>query len=33
QHKFKESNKETGSTDPFTNGSQPIDISDDDLPF
>lgn len=33
QHKFKESNKETGSTDPFANGGQPIDISDDDLPF
>lgn len=33
QHKFKESNKETGSTDPFTNGGQSIDISDEDLPF
>lgn len=33
QHKFKESNKETGSTDPFANGGQSIDISDDQLPF
>ncbi|KAF0342528.1 DUF669 domain-containing protein [Pediococcus acidilactici] len=33
QHKFKESNKETGSTDPFANGGQSIDISDEDLPF
>lgn len=33
QHKFKESNKETDSTDPFANGGQSIDISDDQLPF
>lgn len=33
QHKFKESNKETGSTDPFANGGQSIDIPDDQLPF
>lgn len=33
QHKFKASNKETDSTDPFANGGQSIEISDDDLPF
>lgn len=33
QHQFKESNKETDPTDPFANGGQSIDISDDDLPF
>ncbi|WP_195459703.1 DUF669 domain-containing protein [Pediococcus acidilactici] len=35
QHKFKETNNQqsNSSNDPFANGGQSIDISDDDLPF